>query len=82
MNSNNKNLKGKEQKITGTISGASKWSSIFAGNTNMVSPRIFAVDYVIELAGTVRTVRCVSQQVLLCCLARSLVFNLQAFLQQ
>jgi len=63
MSFNNKNLKGKEQKITGTVSGASRWSSIYAGNTNIVAPRIFAVGYVLKLAGAVRTERCVSQQV-------------------
>jgi len=50
INSNNKNLKGKEQKITGTVSGDFRWSPIYVGNTNIVAPRIFVVDYFLKLA--------------------------------
>ena len=44
ISSNNKNLKGKEQIITGTVSGAFTWSPIYVGNTNIVAPQIFAMD--------------------------------------
>lgn len=50
----------------GTVSRAFRWSPISVGSTNIVAPRIFAVDYVLRLAGAVRTVRCVFQHVFNC----------------